>query len=253
MNKAICVIPVSPMRAEPSHKSEQVSQLIFGDTCTIIETTGDFSKVISTYDSYTGWCQKVQLQSVADDQSFFPVVLVDAWVGNVKVNNTPMQVAMGSNIGFITGGNTTLNALQISTQHKGFEVPLKPDVKKLFEIAHAFLNTSYQWGGRTVFGVDCSGFTQMVFKFGGISLHRDASQQVTQGAVVDFLQEVTFGDLAFFDNEEGKITHVGIMLNSNTIIHASGKVRIDAMDQAGIINSENGERTHKLRIIKRVI
>ena len=119
------------------------------------------------------------------------------------------------------------------------------------EISIQFLNTSYLWGGRSVFGIDCSGFVQQVFRFFNKPLQRDAYQQATDGEVVGFLQEAKCGDLAFFDNEEGKITHVGILYNADTIIHASGKVRIDKIDNMGIVNSDTGERTHNLRIIKR--
>ena len=114
-----------------------------------------------------------------------------------------------------------------------------------------YLNTSYLWGGRTIYGIDCSGFTQQIFKFLNIKLPRDAYQQASLGEIVGFLQEATCGDLAFFDNAEGKITHVGIMLDGATIIHASGKVRVDDIDNYGIINRDTGERTHQLRIIKR--
>jgi cell wall-associated NlpC family hydrolase len=107
------------------------------------------------------------------------------------------------------------------------------------------------WGGRSVFGIDCSGLTQAVYKFLNIQLLRDANQQATQGELVNFLQEARCGDLAFFDNEEGQIIHVGILLNNQEILHTSGKVRIDKIDNAGIINAETGERTQNLRIIKR--
>ncbi len=253
MKKAICVVPISPMRAEPSHRSEQVSQLVFGDVCEVNETNGDFVNITSVYDSYSGWCQKVQLQLVDEVNAFFPTILVDTMVGQVVVNNQPMQVPLGSNIGFIQGDGTAINKLHFTSTFKGMQVPLQPDKQNMYRIAMTYLNTAYQWGGRTVFGVDCSGFTQMVYKFGGIRLLRDASLQATQGVVVDFLQEATFGDLAFFDNDEGRITHVGIMLNSSHIIHASGKVRIDTIDPAGIMNGDTGERTHKLRIVKRMM
>ena len=115
-----------------------------------------------------------------------------------------------------------------------------------------FLNSPYLWGGKSSFGVDCSGFTQQVFKLMGIGLPRDAYQQVSTGETVDFLQLACCGDLAFFDNENGDITHVGILLSSNSIIHASGYVRIDTIDHLGIINILTGKRTHNLRIIKRM-
>jgi cell wall-associated NlpC family hydrolase len=117
--------------------------------------------------------------------------------------------------------------------------------------ATRFLNTPYLWGGRSVFGVDCSGFTQMVFRFFNIPLLRDAYLQASQGEVIGFLQEARCGDLAFFDNAEGRITHVGILLNAHEIIHSSGQVRIDKIDNAGIVNTDSGARTHQLRIIKR--
>lgn len=122
----------------------------------------------------------------------------------------------------------------------------------LKKISYTFINTSYLWGGRSVFGIDCSGFTQVVFKCLSIPLLRDASQQATQGDEVGFLQEGKSGDLAFFDNHAGRITHVGILLNENTIIHASGKVRVDTIDSLGIVNTDTGQRTHKLRLIKRI-
>ena len=251
MNTAMCVVPVSAMRSTASHRAEQVSQLVFGDVCEVLETIADFVRVKSIYDGYEGWCQQVQLVPISHDAAYFPTILTDQWTSEVRVNGTVMHVPLGSNIGFLQ--QEDLSAMAISTACKGFAVPLKPQTDTLQRIAMAYLNTAYQWGGRTVFGVDCSGFTQMVYRFCGVSLLRDAAQQATQGETVDFLQEARLGDLAFFDNEEGGITHVGIMLDNGNIIHASGKVRIDTIDHAGIVNNESGKRTHKLRIIKRMI
>jgi cell wall-associated NlpC family hydrolase len=90
-----------------------------------------------------------------------------------------------------------------------------------------------------------------VFKFFGIKLLRDAYLQAAQGEEVMNLNVANAGDLAFFENDEGRITHVGILLNDKEIIHASGKVRIDKIDEEGIITAE-GKRTHKLHSIKRM-
>jgi cell wall-associated NlpC family hydrolase len=129
----------------------------------------------------------------------------------------------------------------------------KHDAKTIRQLAFKFLNSSYLWGGRSVFGTDCSGFTQAVYAALNVALLRDARQQATQGELVGFLQQAHCGDLAFFDDDEGNIIHVGILLNATEIIHASGKVRIDKIDSQGIVDSDTGERTQKLRIIKRYV
>ena len=119
--------------------------------------------------------------------------------------------------------------------------------------AYTFINAPYLWGGRSPLGIDCSGFTQVVYKLAGQKLQRDAYQQADQGITLGFIEEAEAGDLAFFDNDEGKIIHVGILLGQGKIIHASGKVRIDRIDHQGIFNEETGKYSHKLRIIKRIL
>jgi cell wall-associated NlpC family hydrolase len=126
-------------------------------------------------------------------------------------------------------------------------------IKKLLQTAHLFLNSPYLWGGRTPMGIDCSGFTQLVFKIHGLKLPRDAYQQVELGSALNFVEEAEAGDLAFFDNEEGKIVHVGILLDNERIIHASGYVKIDKFDHYGIFNSVTKKYSHTLRVIKRVV
>ena len=119
--------------------------------------------------------------------------------------------------------------------------------------AYLFLNAPYLWGGKTPLGIDCSGFTQLVYKINGVKLKRDASDQALQGQTLSFIEESEPGDLAFFDDSEGNITHVGLLLENHRIIHASGMVRIDKIDQSGIFNIETQSHSHKLRFIKKMI
>ncbi|NRA92598.1 MAG: C40 family peptidase, partial [Psychroserpens sp.] len=148
----------------------------------------------------------------------------------------------------------SLNGLQL-LQHKfeGNTTSNKQPKSNLIETAFMYINAPYLWGGKTPFGIDCSGFTQMVYKLNGHDLLRDASQQATQGQALSFIEESEPGDLAFFDNAEGIITHVGIIMKDNYIIHAHGKVRIDRLDHSGIYNVDQKLHTHKLRVIKKII
>lgn len=249
----ISLQPVVPLRSDPSHRSEMVSQILFGEICRELDIKGDFVKVKSIYDNYEGWCQHAQLNNI-DIQESTRNILAGDWVNLIKLNGAEAMIPFGSSLSFLQGGRAIIDKMNI--EYEGaFILPKenKPTNEKLEQIAFKFLNTSYLWGGRSVFGIDCSGFTQMVFKCFDIPLNRDASQQAMQGEPVGFLQEAQPGDLAFFDNAEGKIIHVGILLGASNIIHSSGKVRIDTIDNMGIINNDTGRRTHNLRIVKRVI
>mgnify|MGYP001812336606 CR=1 FL=1 len=146
-------------------------------------------------------------------------------------------------------GNTSL----LQHEFEGDTNSGKSKKSNLITTALQYLNAPFQWGGKTPFGIDCSGLSQMVYKINGYSLPRDAEEQAAQGDVLSFVEESEPGDLAFFDNNEGVITHVGIIMKNNYIIHAHGKVRIDRIDQTGIFNSELGAYTHKLRVIKKII
>lgn len=246
MNYAVCCVPVAPIRIDADHKSEMVSQLLFGDCCIINDAdTKGWVNISCKADGYGGCCQAVHVQQITMEEYYNEDIILTAdWINEISFNNSSMQIPLGSVI------NLKNDLIQF-TGNKIIPGGIKNDTASIKKIAFKFLNTAYLWGGRSVFGIDCSGFAQAVYKFLDISLLRDADLQVTQGEIVDFLQVGQCGDLAFFDDEEGKIVHVGILLNSHEIIHASGKVRIDKIDNQGIINAETGGRTHQLRIIKR--
>ncbi|MEO9071114.1 MAG: NlpC/P60 family protein [Ginsengibacter sp.] len=254
MQYTVCCVPVSPLRSEPSHKSEMVSQLLFGEKSTVIESGVDnWVKIVLKYDGYQGWCQISHLTEIDEDlYTKIDKDLTAGWVNEIDYNGHYMHVPLGSSLSAFQNGKAFWR--KNSVQFKGEvwnpeEVKITP--KLIRQLAYKFLNTSYLWGGKSVFGIDCSGFAQMTYKFINKQLPRDAWQQAEQGDVVNSLQEAHCGDLAFFDNEEGNIIHVGVLLNTQEIIHSSGKVRLDKIDTEGILNLETKQRTHKLHIIKR--
>ncbi len=150
-------------------------------------------------------------------------------------------------------GKLKIGDVEYSFEGHTSDMGIKKSVEDLKATAYLFLNAPYLWGGRSPFGIDCSGFTQLVYKLNGYQLPRDASQQVELGTPLSFVEEAEPGDLAFFDNPEGKIIHVGIILEENKIIHAHGKVRVDRLDHSGIYNVDRKLHTHKLRVIKKII
>jgi gamma-D-glutamyl-L-lysine dipeptidyl-peptidase len=251
MPYAITVVPIMPLRSEPAHRSEIISQALWGENVEILVTGSDgWVKVRCQFDGYEGWVTFNHLETIDEKLYELPYThYTSHWVNTVKVNGKPMRVPFGCIVKQETNWGKVV--VQFEETLKTLGSSGNTDRNALIEDAFIFLNTAYLWGGKSVFGADCSGFTQTIFKIHGIPLLRDAYQQATGGETVDFLQEVKAGDLAFFDNAEGRITHVGILLNDHEIIHASGKVRVDAIDNQGITNVNTGERTHKLRIIKR--
>lgn len=250
----ICNLAIVPLRAEASDKSEQVSQLLFGEHFKIIELNAKWAQVELAYDGYIGWIDSKQFQPITQESYLLlnelPNVLNADLIEYINTpNNQLMPISLGASLSFLE--NETINSNKLSFD--GMKVcGIKPK-SDLIKTAFMYLNAPYLWGGKSPFGIDCSGFTQMVFKLNGYHLLRDASQQVNQGDSLSFIEESEPGDLAFFDNEEGKIIHVGIMLENNYIIHASGKVRIDRLDHLGIYNADINRHTHKLRVIKKII
>ena len=250
----ICNLAMIPLRSEHSDKSEIVSQVLFGEHFEITEQLKQWYRIKLHYDSYEGWIDSKQIQLISE--SDFNQLSNDAIILNgdlIEYITTPtdllMPIPLGSSLSF-------LNHAEINTSNFNFEGTKISGIKTkdgILNTAFMYLHAPYLWGGKTPFGIDCSGFTQMVYKLNGYKLQRDASQQALQGEALSFIEESEPGDLAFFDNEEGNIIHVGIIMENNYIIHASGKVRIDRLDHLGIYNPEANKHTHKLRVIKKII
>ncbi len=250
----ICNLAIVPIRLEASHRSEMVSQLLFGEHFQILERSKGWVKIKLQFDGYEGWIDEKQYQPISESEfgllSSKDIMLNADLIEYISgKDNMLFPIPLGASLSF-------LDVPEINTSDFHFEGLKTSDKKPKSEIlktAFMYLNTPYLWGGKTPFGIDCSGFVQMVYKLNGYSLSRDAYQQATQGEVLSFIEEAEAGDLAFFDNEEGKITHVGILMNDNYIIHAHGKVRIDRLDHLGIMNVDTKRHTHKLRVIKKII
>lgn len=256
----ITIVPVAPMRAEAAHRSEMVSQLLFGECCEVLAESGDFFQVKGRYDGYEGWVQKVQLNEILPGSLDQSVVVDGMGKGWVMVNDVDLLLSPGSEFLYRVSGQNERNesgyiagpyTLRYLRQPSEAPSHLQQQPETVIHWARQYLGASYLWGGKSLWGIDCSGLVQMSYKMAGFFMPRDAWQQAEGGDVVGFLEEAKPGDLAFFDNAEGRITHVGILLNPAQILHASGNVRIDPIDAFGIVHAETGKRTHNLRVIKR--
>jgi len=255
---AICPLSQVPVRFEPSEKSEMVTQILFGETFTVTEEKGNWLLIMSHLDNYTGWIDRKQ--SLWVTKEFFEQYnhrsrhFMAAKTGICKCQNDGTHILLTKNsiLPLFHKGYFEIGTKIYHTDEKSKVVPRKFKPSKVAPTAMEYLNVPYLWGGRSIFGVDCSGFVQVVYQMCGIDLPRDAAQQIEKGGGVDFVDEAQSGDLAFFDNPLGEIIHVGIMFGDGNIIHASGQVRIDKIDHNGIFNTTLGTYTHSLRIIKRL-
>ncbi len=255
MNFGICNLNCIAIRKEPNNKSEMVSQLLFGETFQIVNSENQWIKIVLDFDFYEGWILKNQILELEED-TCKNIVENNSHISNELVTfitNTKgdlQTLTLGATLPFYKG-----NKFHISNEFYAFDGKTKSEKltkNDILATAHIYLNTPFLWGGKTPFGMDSSGFTQMVYKINGHALFRDAHQQASQGEVLSFIEESTPGDLAFFDNEEGEIIHVGIILANHYIIHCDEKVRIDRLDQSGIYNVDTKRHTHKLRVMKQI-
>jgi gamma-D-glutamyl-L-lysine dipeptidyl-peptidase len=253
LKTGICQLALIPVRKAPLQTSEQITQVIFGETFDITEENELWYNVRLHFDGYTGWISKKMATLIEKELPTQRVYIKDSVARLVLAGKQPefIHIPGGSSLipsetGFI-GSDIfyTLDPL-CALHHLGSKI-------ELAEVALKFLHAPYLWGGRTIFGIDCSGLTQIVFKMNGIGIPRDAARQAEIGEPVQFAEDTRIGDLAFFDNADGDIIHTGIILGKSEIIHAAGKVRIDKFDHQGIFNEEDNAYSHKLRLIKRII
>ncbi len=255
MKYLVCHLSVIPCRKEPSDTAEMVTQLLFGETAVLLEKQNQWLHIQTVFDQYDCWVDEKQVLPISlkewkqiEQHNRF---LVGELIQIAQQNNEVLPLTIGAVLPQWNNNILALTPRRKLTYEGNIADTRRPMPEKIPEYAFMFLNAPYLWGGRSPFGIDCSGFSQLVYKLCGINLPRDASQQVLHGSPLNFVEEAQAGDLAFFDNDEGNITHVGIVLDNHKIIHASGKVRIDQLDHFGIFNTEQQKYTHRLRVIKR--
>jgi hypothetical protein len=254
-------LSIVPIRSEASDKAELVNQGLFGEAFEILETTNDkkWLRIKLHHDKYEGWIDHKQCKLI--DKSYFeqysqyPHPYSYQGISIVSNGSGSFPIIAGSTLPFLNEEHHIF----IGDEIFEFQTPIdhqEPEIKSNFdhiaEYALSYLHAPYLWGGRTYFGIDCSGFVQQVFKKINIMLPRDAREQIEIGLDIEH-ENIQSGDLAFFANKENKIVHVGILLNSQEIIHASGEVRIDEIKSEGIWNQQRQELTHLLHSFKRII
>lgn len=247
---AYCKVNISPVRAENKDSSEMVTQLLFGETVHVHETTGSWCKITVYSDNYEGWVDVKQIGLLTQKEG---TRWMDARIPETQLMRqiqTPwgkQWLSRGAYVPAEDSGSFKIGDDSFSF----FDKAASSAYRSPAELAAEYLNTPYLWGGKSPFGIDCSGLTQIVFRFFDINLPRDAYQQAEHGMEITF-EEAETGDLAFFSNDQGKIIHVGIVLEDQKIIHASGQVRIDTLTASGIVNEQKKVITHTLSNIRRL-
>lgn len=259
INYGISLLSIVPVRNSPKVQEAQSSQLLFGETFSILEKWEEWLKICTDYDKHTGWVDRKAVTLLYDEQYAelmdHPAFLVDSQIAYLEHADMQFPVVMGSSL---PAFNYQEMELTIADRHFSFQgiykpIELQSSRDLIVKNALRLKGSPYLWGGRSLFGMDCSGFVQMVFKQCGFSLARETWQQAGEGMPLAGEEHAEAGDLAFFYNNGGSITHVGIFLNEGEIIHAHGRVRTDLIDEKGIRNRETGERTHHLAHIRRYI
>lgn len=259
MEFGICLLSVIPLRKEPSDMAEMVSQLLFGEMVVVLKIDKNWLFIRNVQDSYEGWVDYKQIEPLEESRfnelSHQPQFFIRDLVEVITRTDTDemIPVTLGAIFRNLNKGTFRINNKTFFCSAELKRADIRPSYINLKENALVLQNAPYLWGGKSPFGIDCSGFVQLVYSLSGINLMRDTSLQVGSGEPISFIEEARPGDLMFFDNEEGQIVHVGMLLEDNKIIHASGKVRIDSIDHQGIFNNDLRRYSHKLRLIRRVL
>jgi gamma-D-glutamyl-L-lysine dipeptidyl-peptidase len=240
-------VSVAPMRHEPSDRAEQVSQLLYGELIEVLEKQEKWSLIKSLADGYEGWIDNKQWGSYDLSKRQKKRVLVRQ---SCLANATDLLWVPHGSLVWVDEAGHSFDDRRVEWADLGEVLPLSPT--SLLEAADVYVNTPYLWGGRSVWGIDCSGFMQQLFAMHGLELPRDAYQQAALGETIHLIGEAQAGDLLFFDNDEGRIIHVGLYTGQGQVVHASGNVRRDRVDHFGIFNAQENRYTHSLRLIKRL-
>ncbi len=255
MDKGICMLGAIPVRNNPDSKSEMITQLLWGEMFEVLDKSKKWFFIKSCFDQYEGWVLENQASLIKEDQSVMissskPFITGDP-IGYVTelISGRVYRVPAGSNLYHYNGGEFSM--ARQAFKYEGGIID-RNNQKNAAEYARLFLNAPYMWGGRTIMGIDCSGLTQIACKMAGINISRDTALQSEEGKLVHFHHETQPGDIMFFDDIEGMINHVGMVIEPGLIIHSYGRVRIDTVDQQGIYDAEKKKYTHQLRLIKRM-
>jgi len=247
-----------PVRAEPKEQSEMVTQLLFGECYLVLNEQDSWYQILTMFDQYQGWIDRKLYEalskSTVDSLNLHTTSVLSSVVARVGQPGKPsFFIVAGSNLPGYDSEKATIHIENRTFQlHRILHDPVFKQITSISDTAEQFLHAPYLWGGRSPFGFDCSGFVQIVYKIHGKPLKRDAAQQAEQGKKLDSLSDAKLGDLAFFTNNKGLINHTGLILSSGQIIHCSGYVRKDKIDEKGIYNSEVSEYTHRLHKIIRL-